>query len=226
MSKEPKTTTDRDDEVVLCMPAARFDDLTSGIPRTSNGLILDIKPFLRALDSKTNVFWGRRGDVEDDVMVRQIIAYPVLRHDGWYWSYRRKGGDSRLDGGRSIGVGGHVAKEDGESDGEGKVTPRMAVYRATERELHEEVRIGERAWPASEFRFNYAAIIDDRSDKVGLCHVGVVMYLELVQPDIEPTPEGKMVDAGWTSPSKLYSTITQYEGWSKVLIRHELGRSK
>jgi predicted NUDIX family phosphoesterase len=227
MSQEPKTTTDKDDEVVLCVSAALFDSVAAGLPRSPEGLILDPLPFLKALEQRRNVFWARRGDVEDDPGTRQVCTYPVLRHDGWYWTYRRKGGDSRLDGGRSLGVGGHVGKEDSDPVGEGtRVNARMAVYRAGERELHEEVTIPERSYPGDDFRFNYTAIIDDRSDRVGMCHVGLVMDLELVQPEVYPTAEGKMVDAGWTSPSKLFCTIEQYEGWSRVLIRHALAKSK
>lgn len=59
-------------------------------------------------------FFRRRGDVEDDPSLKQIIPYLVVQSSGRYMLFQRTqaGGEGRLHGLYSVGVGGHVAKID------------------------------------------------------------------------------------------------------------------
>lgn len=61
--------------------------------------------------------WLERDQAEHDETHLQLIPYLVL-HDaaGHLWCYQRKGGDTRLQGRCSCGVGGHVDAEDHTND--------------------------------------------------------------------------------------------------------------
>ena len=59
--------------------------------------------------------WRPRADVEQDESLLQAIPYLVLHNaSGALWTYRRRGGDARVDGRMSCGIGGHV--EHGDAD--------------------------------------------------------------------------------------------------------------
>jgi len=54
-----------------------------------------------------------RAAVEEDEAWLQLIPYVVLRDErGAVWAYARRGGDGRLLGRRSVGVGGHIEESD------------------------------------------------------------------------------------------------------------------
>ena len=64
---------------------------------------------IAALDFLQSPLWRERAEVEHDESLLQPIAYLVLlNEEGQAWCYQRAGGDGRLDGRRSCGVGGHV----------------------------------------------------------------------------------------------------------------------
>jgi predicted NUDIX family phosphoesterase len=57
--------------------------------------------------------WRERAQVEHDETLLQPVAYGVLLNDaGEVWCYQRAGGDERVDGRYSCGVGGHVDAQD------------------------------------------------------------------------------------------------------------------
>jgi len=60
----------------------------------------------------------RRGDVEQDPSIKQIIPYLMVRHGGRIFVFQRSaaGGEARLHGKYSIGVGGHINRSDVEGD--------------------------------------------------------------------------------------------------------------
>src|SRR3972149_11892576 len=80
----------------------------------------------------------RGGDVEEDTSLKQIIPYLIIRHRDRIFLFQRstRGGERRLHGLYSIGVGGHIAREDtnGAQD---------LLAAALERELHEELVIAD-----------------------------------------------------------------------------------
>src|SRR3972149_6052734 len=87
-------------------------------------------------------FFSRRGDVEEEPSLKQIIPYLVVRRAGQYMLFRRTraGSEARLHDLYSVGVGGHISKTD--VDGAGDV-----VAAGLRRELEEELVI-DGAWSA------------------------------------------------------------------------------
>lgn len=77
----------------------------------------------------------RRGDMEEDPSFKQLISYCIIRNNDETLVYKRLdgGGEARLHGLLSIGVGGHMNDVESEAAIEGKLRVNAA------RELEEEV---------------------------------------------------------------------------------------
>lgn len=149
--------------------------------------------------------WRERGQVEDDPTWQQPVIYAVLRDgDGRCWAYQRRGGDSRLDGRRSIGVGGHV---DG-GDDRGELLPTMLA--ALARELDEELtdlpgglRLGAPlAW------------INEQASAVGRVHVGLVIAAAWPKGPPPSPRAGEALDAIGFVPVSAIRAVAGYEVWS------------
>src|SRR3989344_1791189 len=81
-----------------------------------------------------------RGKVETDPSWQQIIPYLVLDVGGKIFLMRRKGDhtESRLSGMYSIGIGGHINRED--TEGSGKLSQAAQVLFLAKREFDEEIK--------------------------------------------------------------------------------------
>jgi predicted NUDIX family phosphoesterase len=110
--------------------------------------------------------------VEGDAAWQQPIAYCLLRRGALVWTYRRRGGDGRLDGRASAGVGGHVDAGDGAGVDAAAPTPLSVIIAAARRELAEELV----APPALDPK--PLAWIHEHDSPVGLVHVGLVCVAE------------------------------------------------
>ena len=65
------------------------------------------------LDFLQAAVWQSRAHAEQDERYLQPIPYLLLRNaSGQLWCYQRTGGDARLQGRCSCGVGGHVDRQD------------------------------------------------------------------------------------------------------------------
>ena len=112
---------------------------------------------------------------EDDPSYKQLVPYVVLKSRDQVYCYERgaKGTESRLHRLLSIGVGGHICKEDGQEG-------RVAYEAGFARELAEEVEIG------TTYHGRIAGLVHDDSTPVGSVHFGVVHVLELAEPHVRP----------------------------------------
>jgi predicted NUDIX family phosphoesterase len=107
-------------------------------------------------------FFRRRGDVEDDPSLKQIIPYVVVRRGEEIFLFQRtdRGGDARLHHRYSIGIGGHINRSDvGDAD---------PIETGLLREIEEELVFGA-PWTAR----LVGALNDDRNP-VGQVHFGLV----------------------------------------------------
>jgi predicted NUDIX family phosphoesterase len=152
---------------------------------------------------------------ETNTSFRQLIPYVALlaaADDGEekVFCYRRsaKGGEGRLHGKRSLGIGGHINPCDG-------ATGWPAVVKGIERELVEEVGFcPPRAveW----FQQPFAVIADDRDD-VGRVHCGLV-YLLKVEPEKIVCEDLSLAAPEWVPLSSLKDLRHEFEGWSQLVI--------
>ncbi|MCA9128147.1 MAG: phosphoesterase [Planctomycetales bacterium] len=152
-----------------------------------------------------------RSSVEDDPTFKQLIPYAVLQTevDGelLVFQYRRgKGqGEKRLHALRSIGIGGHISRED--ADGEDLYRSGML------RELDEEVLI------ETPYTDELVGFIYDDTSPVGRVHLGVVHRLRLETPAAR-NRESELVESGFAPVSDMKLQLDEFETWSQLCLTH------
>jgi predicted NUDIX family phosphoesterase len=193
--------TDKGREEVLVVPAARLADA---------GEFHGFRPFdaefRRLLLDPAHLSYRPRSEVETDSNFKQLIPYVVLRCAGDLFHYTRgaAGTEARLRALRSVGLGGHISREDG--------PPAADPYRAGMlRELNEEVEI-HGPWIERPFGFIY-----DGRTPVGQVHVGIVHLLELEEPLAWPR-EAAIDEAGFAPVRDLLRRRDEFETWSQFVL--------
>ena len=109
-------------------------------------------------------FYKNRDVVEEDPSLKQVIPYAVIVRNERVFLFQRlpQGGEQRLVGKLSIGVGGHVNPQDAKD----------VVTNALVRELNEELHLGP-GW-----RHRIVGLLNDDTNAVGSVHVGVVVVVD------------------------------------------------
>ena len=193
-----------DEEHVLVIPAARLELL---------GQFHEFRPFcpdaFRALLDPNHMQFLPRGAVEEDPSYKQLIPYAILEAtiDGRValFQYTRGGGqgERRLHAKRSIGIGGHIAREDASADN---------PYRSGMlRELAEEVIV------ESAYQEELVGFIFDDSTAVGQVHLGVVHQLKLELPAVRAR-EADLLDSGFATLDDLRAESDRLETWSRLCL--------
>ena len=153
-----------------------------------------------------------RDAVETDPSFKQLIPYCVFRHTppngpATYLSYRRaKGGEARLLGNRSLGIGGHISTEDGQSG-------QTAYDAGMQRELAEEVDI------QSPYTHELIGLLNDDSNEVGRVHLGLVHLFQLDRPQVF-SRESSIVEVEFAPLADLRLKFDEYETWSQIVLDH------
>jgi len=194
------------EEHVLVIPEARLDEL---------GGFTGFRPFcdkaFRSLLNPNYMEFRPRSTVEEDPTFKQLIPYVVLQSivDGQphLFNYTRgKGqGEKRLHAFRSVGIGGHISRED--ADGEDLYRSGML------RELTEETII------EGPYREDLVGFIFDDTSPVGRVHLGVVHRLQLASPSARAREE-ELTDSGFASVHELKQSLDQFETWSQLVLTH------
>ena len=152
------------EERVLCFERKLLEDL--GV---FQGLSLDVDKYLPVVTASANIIYRNRSEAELDRRYKQLIPYVLVLCNGKILRYRRGkgGGEKRLHGFYSVGVGGHISEEDNSL-----FAKSVGYHDSMRRELMEEVAI-EGAKDVA------VALINDDSTDVGYVHFGVVHVLEV-----------------------------------------------
>jgi predicted NUDIX family phosphoesterase len=136
-----------------------------------------------------------------------LIPYVLILCNGRILRYRRgkRGGETRLHGLFSVGVGGHISEED-----HGLFSSDRGYQDGMRRELMEEVAIGDVKDAA-------VAVINDDSTEVGQVHFGVVHVVQV--------PDEKIVSgrSGIAAPefvliAEAMKELAGYETWSSLCL--------
>jgi predicted NUDIX family phosphoesterase len=151
--------------------------------------------------------FARRDAVEDDPSLKQVIPYALVVRDGQVFAFRRTngGGERRLHGCRSVGVGGHV----------NPVDARDVVHDALRRELDEELVL-----PAGS-EIELKGLLNDDSTSVGSVHVGVVAVVR-PGPGLLKVREEDTMTGSFMSRDDLLDLHARergsFENWSALLL--------
>jgi len=148
----------------------------------------------------------RRGDVEEDPSLKQIIPYLIVRSGDRYMLFQRTraGGESRLHDLYSIGVGGHIAK--GDVDGAADL-----VAAGLRRELAEELTLAG-VWSA-----RLVGVLNDDANAVGQVHFGLVHLVDVSSGEVA-IREADQLTGRLASVDEVRSAYTQMETWSQLVL--------
>lgn len=152
----------------------------------------------------------RRGDMEEDPSYKQLISYCLLENENdEILVYQRlsRGGEERLHGQSSVGVGGHMNNVVG-ADSINEVLRVNA-----QRELNEEVGLSEDRSQNME----YIGFINDDTNAVGKVHIGVVFKIKVKSSDVE-VRETDTLKINWISQDEI-NDLNHFESWSALILK-------
>ena len=187
---------------------------TEGLPpqlRSTQFLPMSQRDAINTLEV-AGLWFGPRPLLEQDESFRQIIPYIVLQHGSSFIQYTRtpSGGEARLHGRTSIGLGGHVDLDDASSLAEA-IDLASTLENAANREIQEElgeVDVVSKQW---------AGLLVENDSAVGRVHIGMIGVWQ-----IRSLPTGVTEDAiGEVSSrtiSDLDADVERLETWSAMLL--------
>lgn len=161
---------------------------------------------------EAGLWLGPRASLEINPSFKQLIPYIVLRVGNKFVRYHRTlaGGESRLHGRYSIGLGGHIDLSDVSFENN-SVELEKTLTCASEREVREElgevrclhkVRLG---------------VIVDNSNEVGKVHIGIVEVWE-VENNSWIASEEAIGDVQLVTLCELRAETERLETWSAMLL--------
>ncbi len=151
-------------------------------------------------------FFVERRHAERDWTMKQVIPYCVVVSGGRVLRTRRlrKGGEARLHGKRSIGIGGHLNPVDG----------RDVLGAGLARELEEELSF-DAPWTARP-----VGLLNDDATEVGAVHVGLVYLVETAMPP--RIRETDVLEGDWVTVEELARSVREdrgeYESWTAFIV--------
>ena len=152
----------------------------------------------------------RRGDMEEDSTFKQLISYCLLENEkGEILVYERLsgGGEERLHGQSSIGVGGHM------NDVMGADSINEVLRVNAQRELEEEVGLAKE----DSQNMEYLGFINDDNNEVGKVHMGIVFKITVNTTDVE-AKETDTLRIKWVEKGSIES-YDDFETWSDLILQ-------
>ncbi len=152
----------------------------------------------------------RRGDMEEDPTFKQLISYCILENENdelLVYERLSGGGEARLHGQSSIGVGGHM------NDVKGAESINEVLRVNAQRELEEEVGLSE----SKSQNLAYIGFINDDTNEVGEVHLGVVFKIHVNSNDVEAM-ETDTLRIKWVDQSKI-EDYDEFETWSALILQ-------
>lgn len=166
--------------------------------------------------------WHERAAVEHDETLLQPVAYGVLLNNaGEVWCYQRTGGDARVDGRYSCGVGGHVDAQDATAATPATFDPEATLRRAWLRELAEELQ----AAPLHLADVRLHGLVYEGLSAIGRVHLGVVFVARWCGPTPPQPRAGEALLALGFMPLAHIATDARFELWSRLVASHLLGQA-
>lgn len=144
-----------------------------------------------------------RSLMETDPTYKQIIPYLVFTHQGRFFLMQRQAhaSEQRLKNKFSLGIGGHVRKED---------LSATDIMGWAQREFNEEVHY------EGTYTVRPLGILNDDTNAVGQVHVGLVLLIEGTTEKISVRSELK--SGSLYSIQECEEFYPQLEGWSQFVF--------
>ena len=174
-----------------------------------NGFIsIEDKKALEIYETLSKYEVKRRGDMEEDPSYKQLISYCILENENdeiLVYERLTGGGEARLHGLSSIGIGGHMNQLD-DTQIEGVLLDNAA------RELEEEVGVKD----VNPLNLNLIGFINDDDNEVGRVHIGLVFKLKVKASEVYVN-ETDTLKIEW-KPENTLMQGAEYESWSRIII--------
>ena len=182
-------------ERVYVVPRSAIADEAGWYGLRTDGL----DAFVEALERDGS--YQPRDTMERDPSFKQVIPYLVLRDGPRYFLMQRTtgGGDARLHGRYSIGVGGHLNPGDG------------GLLGGLEREWHEEL-VASFVPP-----FRLIALLNDDTTEVGAVHLGAVYTAEAEGRPVAIRETDKLTGS-FADPADVAAVSDRMETWSRLVF--------
>lgn len=152
----------------------------------------------------------RRGDMEEDPSYKQLIGYVLVKDKNTkeILVYKRLvgGGEARLHGKASVGIGGHM------NDVENTPIEEIVKVNAA-REIEEEIGI---SFDEALNSLNFVGLINDDKEEVGKVHIGLIYVCEVDKNKVNVT-EDDTLKIEWLNSNEA-KKVENYESWSEFLI--------
>jgi predicted NUDIX family phosphoesterase len=199
--------------------ALKASTVPSDIGITTERLVID-----RALGGE--VWVAPRPYLETDPTFVQPIPYIVMRNRDKVLAYSRggAGGEGRLHGKVSVGLGGHVDAADAQIDENGVILLYETLSEALRREVQEEIGLVLNDDQLGEVT-NFTHIIQTCRTPVDSVHIGFVATLDFGQlavSGVDLSFEDAISDAEWSTPADLlarhHAGTIELEPWSMLLL--------
>lgn len=197
------------DEIIIVAPTT---EIFQGTLLEFQGLLTDkekIDQIIKNINENRDEM--RRGDAEEAIMFKQPIPYIILKKGDKVFTYKRLegGGEARLHGKMSIGVGGHMQET-------GDIEFMDVLKKNALRELNEEIEIKN----VNDFNLEIIGIINDDSTDVSKVHIGILMLCELPPEAEVEVKEKDQLLGNWIDIQKFDDPIlyAQLENWSMIAI--------
>jgi predicted NUDIX family phosphoesterase len=191
------------EERVLCFKRELFEKL--GV---FQGISLEVGKYLPVVTAPANTTYLDRNAAEQDRHHKQLIPYVLIICNDKILRYRRGkgGGEKRLHGLFSVGIGGHI------SDVDEGLFSNAGYQEGMRRELIEEVDIADAKEVA-------VAVINDDSTEVGYVHFGVVHIMQVDNEDIAGRRSGILAPE-FVPIVEATKDLSEYESWSRFCLEH------
>ena len=195
-------------EHVLVVPTDLFHSLGY-----FQGFTADVDTYLDTLFDVENISFRPRPQMEQDPNFKQLIPYVIFRYidDSGavsLYQYSRGGasGEKRLVSKKSVGIGGHISQEDGDSKDADPYHDGMA------RELKEEVII------ETPYVLKLVGLINDDETEVGKVHLGIVHICDVEAPRVRSNEE-EIEGNGFQPVTELLDNLEGFETWSSICLQ-------
>ena len=184
-------------ENVLVVPVSCLGDIVS-----VDGLITGRESEVLDLIAAEGRFLARP-TAEEDPSYKQIIPYVTVVRGDEVFATRRlsKGGESRLHGRMSLGVGGHINEID--------QTGGSWLMNCLRREIEEEVALEDFG------SLTLRGLINDNGNDVGSVHLG--FFFTLTTDGAVSVRETEKLSGGFEAIASLPDHIEQMETWSRII---------
>lgn len=196
-----------EEEHILVVPEAEIHRIGQ-----IDGFEADVERFLQPILQSDQLTFQPRSQMETDPSFKQLIPYVLLEWTNeageiHLFAYTRGGGsgESRLHAKRSVGIGGHISRE----DAAGGADPYST---GMHRELCEEVVL------ETEYTESRVGLIYDPSNDVGKVHLGVVHRFTLHSPSVTSN-ESDLAEGGFVTVASLREQMDRLETWSQLAIK-------